>query len=438
MPARTSQTWKANGNNVTIEEIDAAMPTKDNLVDMLFAMNKDQISYRFIMNTFGEFNGKTLANPYDLLIVPAHTFSYYTDAEKTKHVSNTSQFTTTLGIYILNIYIRDFNFSRLFGGYVQRNINKKNFGYLEQTLSFALIEDKITTQELKEWEDTLQLFMPFEYVLSPNHTEKMITCTKMINKKKAELLKKYKKEVEEGNPAAIENIEQELLAYAREYMGDDPSMDTLYSGTMGNFDNNFKNMFVMKGAMRDPDPNAKQKYRVVTGSLIDGIPANEYSTIAGGATEGAYSRGKKTENGGYFEKLFVSAYNTIILDPPGSDCGTKNHIEVELTDKNIIDYMYSYIIKPNGSLELLNSENMNSYIGKKVKLRFASMCESKTGICNKCAGDLFYRMGNNDRVGLVMSSIPDKMKLASMKGLIDVTLNCLSNMEPPYIGMCIE
>lgn len=438
MPARTSQTWKANGNNVTIEEIDAAMPTKDNLVDMLFAMNKDQISYRFIMNTFGEFNGKTLANPYDLLIVPAHTFSYYTDAEKTKHVSNTSQFTTTLGIYILNIYIRDFNFSRLFGGYVQRNINKKNFGYLEQTLSFALIEDKITTQELKEWEDTLQWFMPFESVLSPNHTEKMITCTKMINKKKAELLKKYKKEVEEGNPAAIENIEQELLAYAREYMGDDPSMDTLYSGTMGNFDNNFKNMFVMKGAMRDPDPNAKQKYRVVTGSLIDGIPANEYSTIAGGATEGAYSRGKKTENGGYFEKLFVSAYNTIILDPPGSDCGTKNHIEVELTDKNIIDYMYSYIIKPNGSLELLNSENMNSYIGKKVKLRFASMCESKTGICNKCAGDLFYRMGNNDRVGLVMSSIPDKMKLASMKGLIDVTLNCLSNMEPPYIGMCIE
>lgn len=417
MPARTSQTWKANGNNVTIEEIDAAMPTKDNLVDMLFAMNKDQISYRFIMNTFGEFNGKTLANPYDLLIVPAHKFSYYTDAEKTKHVSNTNQFTTTLGIYLLNIYIRDFNFSRLFGGYVQRNINKKNFGYLEQTLSFALIEDKITTQELKEWEDTLQWFMPFESVLSPNHTEKMITCTKMINKKKAELLKKYKKEVEEGNPAAIENIEQELLAYAREYMGDDPSMDTLYSGTMGNFDNNFKNMFVMKGAMRDPDPNAKQKYRVVTGSLIDGIPANEYSTIAGGATEGAYSRGKKTENGGYFEKLFVAAYNTIILDPPGTDCGTKQHITVTLTDKNIIDYMYSYIIKPNGSLELLNSENKDGYIGKTVNLRFSSMCESKTGICNKCAGELFYKMGNNDRVGLILSSIPDKMKTTSMKAL---------------------
>ena len=422
MPARTSQLWSAKGNSVTLEEIDAAKPTKDNLVDMLFVMDKDQISYRFIMNTFGNFNGKVLAHPYDLLTVPAHTFKFYTDKEKTKSVSNVSAFTTTLGIYLINIFLRDFNFSRLFNGYWNTNINKKTFGAMEQTLSFALIEDKITTKELKEWEDTLQWFMPYESILSPNHSEKMITCTKMINKKKAELLKKNKKEVEAGNPAAIEKIEQELIAYAREYMGDDPSMDTLLSGTMGDFNNNFKNMYIMKGAMRDPDPNTKQKYKVVTGSLIDGISAEEYSIIAGGATEGAYSRGKKTENGGYFEKLFITAFNTLMLDPKGSDCGTKNHIEVTLTKDNILEYMYSYIIKPNGSLELLNSENKDSYIGKKVKLRFSSMCESKTGICNKCAGELFYLMGNNNRVGLAMSSIPDRMKLLSMKGFHDATV----------------
>ena len=79
MPARTSSNWKANGIPITLEMIDNADVTKENLVDMLFAMNKDQISFRFIMNTFGEFNGKTLANPYDILEVPAHTFSYYTN-----------------------------------------------------------------------------------------------------------------------------------------------------------------------------------------------------------------------------------------------------------------------------------------------------------------------------------------------------------------------
>lgn len=421
--SRTSNIWKYNDKiKVSIEDIDNALVTKDNLVSMLFSMDKDQISYRFVMNTFGEFNGKSLANTYDILEVPAHTFSYYTDKEKTKSVSNSEKFTTTLGIYFVNIFLRDFNFSRLLGGYFQKNINKDTYEDIESTLSYALIEDKITTTELKDWEDTLEWFMPFEAVLSPNHTEKMITCTKAINKKKAELIKKYQKDLDDGNPAKIEQMEKELLDFAKEYMGDDPSMDTLYSGSMGNFKNNFKNMYVMKGAMRDPDPNAAKKYKVVTGSFIDGIPAKEYSTIAGGATEGAYSRGKKTEIGGYFEKLFVTAYNSLQLDPDGSDCGTKNHIEVNLDSKNIKDYMYCYVIRPNGSLDLITSENKNDYIGKKVKLRFASMCESKTGICSKCAGKLFYAMGNNTRIGLAMSSIPDRLKNIAMKSLTEATL----------------
>lgn len=416
MPSRQSSVWRSTGAKVTPEEIESCAPTKNNLVDFIFSINKDQITYRFIMNVFGEFNGKSLANPYDILEVPARTFSFFTDIEKSKQVSNESKFTTTIGIYLFNIFLRDFNFTRLFKGYFQRNIDKDAFEDIEQTLSYALIEDKITTIELKEWENTMQWFMPFETILSPNHTEKMVTCTKVINKKKAELLKKYKKDVDEGNPAVIEQIEKELLDFAKEYMGDDPSMDTLYSGTMGNFKNNFKNMYIMKGAMRDPDPNTKQKYRCVTGSFIDGISAEEYSTIAGGATEGAYARGKKTENGGYFEKLCVAAYNSLQLDPAGTDCGTKHYVEVNLDKKNIKDYMYSYVIKNNGSLDLITSENMESYIGKKVKLRFASMCESKTGICNKCAGELFYKMGDNRRVGLVIASIPDKLKLVSMKG----------------------
>lgn len=422
MPARVSKLWKANGNKISLEMIEDCNPTADNLIDTIFTINKDQITFRFIMNIFGDFDGKILCNPYDLLEVPAHQFSFYTDAAKSKSVSNISSFTTTVGIYIFNIFLRDFNFSRLLGGYFQRNIDDGSFGDLETTLSYALIEDKITTQELKEWENTMQWFMPFETVISPNHTEKMMTCTKMINKKKAELLKKYDKEVKEGNPAVVEDIEKQLLDYAKEYMGDDPSMDTLYSGTMGSFKNNFKNMFVMKGAMRNPDPNAKQKYRVVTGSYIDGISADEYSIVAGGATEGAYSRGKKTENGGYFEKLFVAAFNDLILDPRGSDCGTKNHIEVNMTAKNIKDYMYCYTIKNNGELELITSENKDKFIGRKVKLRFSSMCESKTGICNKCAGELFYLLGDNRRVGLIMSSIPDKLKITAMKSFHDSTV----------------
>jgi uncharacterized Fe-S cluster protein YjdI len=76
--------------------------------------------------------------------------------------------------------------------------------------------------------------------------------------------------------------------------------------------------------------------------------------------------------------------------------------------------MYSYIIKDNGQLELLDSKNYKNYIGKTVKFRFSSMCQNEK-ICNKCAGELFYKI-NNPRVGASMAQIPDTLKLRSMKG----------------------
>lgn len=419
--SRESKLWKSKGITITKEMIESGAPTEENLPDVLLNINKDQITYRFIMNTFGEFNGKCLARPYDLIEVPAKKFSYYTTRDKKVYKSNSNTFTTTLGLLIFNIFLRDFNFSRFFDGYFQQTIDSGVCGDIEQTLSYALIEDQITTDDLMHWEDTIEWMMPFETVLSPNHTEKMISCTKAINKKKKELLKKYEKEIEAGDSVIAETIEKELLDFAREYLGDDASVDILDSGAVGDFKNNFKNMYVMKGAVQDPDPNAKQRYHIVTGNYMDGIPAKEYSTVAGAGVHGAYSRGKKTENGGYLEKLFISAYQTMKLDPAGSDCGTKKHITVFLTPKNIKEYMYNYMIKPNGELELLDSTNKDKYVGKVVNFRFSSMCESKTGICNKCAGELFYKLGEK-YIGISLAQIPDTMKLRSMKGFHNSTV----------------
>ena len=423
---RKSKLWKSKGLNIDLETLENGNPDKDNLADVLLNINKDKITFRFIFNIFGTFNSDqgvptVIANPYDLFEVPAGKFSYYTDKEKTKSKSNKNAFITTLGIFIFNIYLRDFNFSRLFNGYYQDTISSKKFGGIEQILSYALIEDKIDVEDLKQWENTMQWFMPFETILSPNHTEKMISCTKAINAKKQALVEKYKDRIEAGDAVITYQIEQELLKFAKEYLGDDPSLDTILSDASGDFENNFKNMFVMKGAVQDPDPNAKQKYHIVTGNYMDGIPANEYPIVAGSGVHGAYARGKKTEIGGYYEKLFISAYQTIKLDPPGSDCGTKKYITVNLNDKNIADYMYCYVIKPGGNLELIDTSTRDKYIGKKVKLRFSSMCESKTGICNKCAGELFYKL-NEKYIGITLAQIPDTMKLRCMKGFHNSTI----------------
>ena len=414
MEQRKSRVWKVKGTEIDFKK-DKISNT--NLADYVVNMKKDNITYDFIMGTFGYFNGVTLCNPYDLLMVLPNTF-YFEDM-KGKIKSNTNEFTTSVGLYIFNILLRDFKFSKFFG-YVSQTIDKKMIGKIDKRLVYAIVEDDITTSAYKEWQDTLQWMMPFETILSPNHTEKMITCSKVIRKKKAELLKKYAKEIEAGDIKVVENIEKELLIFAQEYMGDDPSMDTILSGGGGDLKNNFKNMYVMKGAVKNPDPNSTKAYDIVTSNYIDGISADEYSIIARSGVAGAYSRGKKTETGGYWEKLFVSGYQHIRLDPPGSDCGTDKYITVDLTDNNIDDFMYSYVIKGNG-LELINTETRDSYIGKTVKMRFASMCKSKTGICNKCAGELFYALQANN-IGATMAQIPSTLKLKCMKSFHDSTV----------------
>jgi len=115
------------------------------------------------------------------------------------------------------------------------------------------------------------------------------------------------------------------------------------------------------------------------------------------------------------------------MDPIGSDCGTDKYITVTLTEDNIHSYMYSYIIKQSGSLELLDSKNYNNYIGKTVKMRFSSLCKSTTGICNMCGGDLIYKSVEN--VGTGMSQIPSTLKVMCLKSFHDSVVNT-TKMDP--------
>ena len=194
-------------------------------------------------------------------------------------------------------------------------------------------------------------------------------------------------------------------------------MDTYLSGARSTFGNNFKNMYVMKGAVKDPDPNAKQKYRIATSNYMDGIKPEDYAIFANSLAAGPFSRAKKTEVGGYLEKIFLYSYQHLKLDPPGSNCGTTRCISVTLTKKNIKDWMYSYVVQGSKLVEI-TSDNKDKFIGKTVKLRYSALCQSKTGICNCCFGNLPYRRGDLN-VGISTTIVPSTMKNKSMKAFHD-------------------
>lgn len=383
------------------------------LINYLLSLTEDDcLTLSTMLNLLGDFGDGERCKPYDYFLVPANT--YGSDNKKNK-----KPFYTTVGLWIFNKCFIEKDLFDLFG-YIDEPINKKTHGKINNQISYAILEDKIDLEVLKRFEIKVQKFMPLVSVLSASYTDKMLTISEDINKKKKELLKKNEEAIKNGDPKVMDAIEKELLDYAKELLKDDPSMDMFDSGARASFGNNFKNMFVSKGAIKNPDPD--KGYDLITSSYMDGIAKDEYAAFAASLSAGPYSRAKKTETGGYWEKLFLKAFQHLKLLPAGSDCGTTRTLKVYLTEDNIDAWMYSYIVE-GSKLTELTSENRNKYLNKEVKFRFTALCEAKDGyFCSKCAGNLFYRLGV-DNVGSVTPQIPSRVKVLLMKKFHDSVIN---------------
>ena len=386
--------------------------TDKNLKDTLLNIQEKDITSSFIYDLFGEYNGVSRCHPYDILVVPPNSYG-------PTNKKNKNSFTTTVGIWIFNKWFIENELFDLFH-YINKNVDNDLLEDINQQLSFALMEDRITVQVLKNYLMKTQFIMQFVTILAPNFSEAMLTISTIVDKKKEELVNKHKKELDAGDTLIADQIEKELLKYAQDQLGDDPAWDLFNSGARGSIRNNFKNMFIWRGVTRNPDPDSKNEYKVATSNYMDGIKPEEYALYSNSGIEGAYSRGKKTEDGGYLENLATRAYQDIILDEPGTDCHTDKYITVTLDEKNYIRYIYNNIIGPNGKLIELTSENASKYFGKKVKMRMAYLCKNEKP-CAACAGNFYYRLGVKN-VGLTLMQVFSIFKNKSMKAFHDSTV----------------
>ena len=331
-------------------------------------------------------------------------------------MNNKNTFTTTLGAWFFNKACIEANdlFDEL--GYINQPVSKKLYKKLNNKLGYAILEDRITTDQFKKWIISIQKFMPYSTIICPTTSENVMLISKTIEPKKKELIKKYEKELKNGDAYTMNLIEKELLDYCKEKIGEDEYMDIINSGAGGDWHNNFKNMYVIKGAVKDPDPT--KGFNIITSCYSEGVSKEDYTAMANSLAAGPYARGKKTADGGYMEKLFLSAFQHVQLDEKGSDCGTKRTIEITLTGDNLKLMMYSYIVEGN-KLVRLDSTNKDKYEGKTVKMRFSSLCEHEK-ICNKCAGDLYYLLGVKN-IGVACPQLASCVKNISMKAFHDST-----------------
>lgn len=91
--------------------------TKKEDLDFLLNITDKSITRTFIMECFGEFDGKRRFNPYDQITIPA---GYYGTNKK----KNKNSFKTTVGIWIYNKYFIEPDFVDIFG-YITKKLIRK-------------------------------------------------------------------------------------------------------------------------------------------------------------------------------------------------------------------------------------------------------------------------------------------------------------------------
>lgn len=355
-----------------------------------------------IMRYFGDFGKGARFNPYDTITIPK---GYYGQTKKNKNA-----FVTTVGLWIFNKSFIE-PFADIIG-YINEPVTADKYDDINQNLSYARLENKISLEDLKSFIIQSQILMSCCSAIAPSHTELMFDMSNDINKKKKELEKKYAEGLAAKDLNTAKKMEDELIDYAKDILKDDPAVDMFNSGARSTWGNNFKNMYVCRGPIHLTDGS----YDVVTSSYMDGLDPKDFAKVNDAAVGGPYSRARKTQDGGYKEKQFTNATQHVKVLGPGSDCGTKRCITVTLTKKNIKDWMYCFVMNNNGTTTEITSDNKDSFIGKTVKMRYSAMCANKKdgSICEKCMGSLYNRIGIKN-VGLGTMIMMSSLKNAAMK-----------------------
>lgn len=346
----------------------------------ILAMEPEDFSLEFLRDIFAVYYGETapkFETTHKITVPPGR-------------LHNDKAIETTLGRYIFNLLALPEKYLKKYGFY-NNQLNKKNLEKLENTLGLMVLNDEITTQEMGKYLDYGEwLGMGCAYFLNPTMNYDINLPIKEVIDRRDELFEKYKDEIRRGESSAAEIIEKELIQLAREKIKEknNPAYDFFESG-VSKFENNYKKTSIMCGAIENP---YTKKLDILKSNYTDGVDPREFPKFSNLTLTGGHSRGVATKTSGYQAKKIRNACQGIVLDDAGSDCNTKYTLDIIIPEELKSLFTYRYVLDTNGKLVMLDENNIDNYVNKKIKMRSPMFCKGEN-ICNKCAGELFYKMG---------------------------------------------
>ena len=331
---------------------------------------------------------------------------------------------TTCGIYLFNKFILEP--LKIFG-YVNKPFGKKELDALEDGISDGLMQKDLTTEQVAEFIDRLQFLLggPLAHLINPSINPDIMTLPPQAAALKKKLLAENKAGIEANDPQTSSKIEKEVTKVAMDWMNErnDPSLSFFKSGAIDPY-NNYRTMFVMKGAVKDNTGESPTGYKIVTSEYDNGITKEDMPKIADTVVTSSYNSGVATQDSGYMGKKYNTILQRVKLLERGSDCKTPDTFQTVITNR----HLYRYIME-NGKPVCLTPEEIDNYKGKVCKLRSPLHCHAKDPYyCNICMGDRLYDIGVHN-VGLTVSILSGATLNAALKTKHNVTVGTYTIKE---------
>ena len=152
-----------------------------------------------------------------------------------------------------------------------------------------------------------------------------------------------------------------------------------------------KEMFVIIGMKSDINGNTIPLL-LNTNLVVGGLSKPSYQYIEAGSARKSLimTKQKMGEPGAFSKRINMLATSPSILRDDYEECNSAHTIDYYIKDETILKLLdQRYYYDSHGNLKLLRYPRDKHLVGKIVAFTSPCTCNSKTGICKKCYGELF-------------------------------------------------
>lgn len=284
-----------------------------------------------------------------------------------------------------------------------------NADKIENEIVQAVLSEKISVSQIKDkYIPNIYFIGHFSEMFVPTYSAKSISSSPEVDKRRAELLEQYADQLDD--PLVMLKIEDELIDMDKAYLKGDVS-EGYFNANSKAYGISRKKTMVAGGMLEDQ--YSKSGYTYIKDPYDRKFEKENFAVMCNDIRRGTYHRAINTAKGGeqveFMRRVFQDSRIT------ADDCKTKRGFTTTLSAFNIDDYMYCYIMTPQG-LELLTKDNKSKYVNKTVTLRSPGYCKQHNGYCKICMGKKFTNL-DIDSLTMTVAGIGSKFLGMSMRAM---------------------